>query len=238
MYTGRLLGEGIVEDRFCGYCGRELRPGDSFCPNCGKPTTRDAQGLMREASVQPPPTQQPQQEAIQELARGIVREAGLQPDTEREAQIEGSKLEAEAFKTQVLIFSGLLVGLSAVVGILPKANMLWLLFLAFSFVLTSVVFGVLQMRHIARELADPQRAQQNWLLLFQSVQAPLSYLVAGLLVFSLIPLVQPSWRNARTLMELGCTCRNDCVGSIAAAGNGSDREAGAKVVDRPLAVEP
>jgi hypothetical protein len=22
-----------VEDRFCGYCGQELRPGVSFCPN-------------------------------------------------------------------------------------------------------------------------------------------------------------------------------------------------------------
>jgi hypothetical protein len=126
-----------------------------------------------------------EREALKILARESVREAGLRPDGEREARLEGSKLEAEAFKTQVLISSGLLVGLSAVVGILPKANMLWLLFLAFSFVLASVVFGVLQMRHIAREVTDPEKAQQNWLLLFQPVQAPLSYLVAGLLVFLL-----------------------------------------------------
>jgi hypothetical protein len=50
-----------VEDRFCGYCGQELRPGVSFCPNCGKPTTREAQGPTPEASVPPPPTQQPRQ---------------------------------------------------------------------------------------------------------------------------------------------------------------------------------
>jgi hypothetical protein len=50
-----------VEDRFCGYCGQELRPGDSFCSSCGKPTTRDAQVPTPEASVQPPPTQQPRQ---------------------------------------------------------------------------------------------------------------------------------------------------------------------------------
>jgi hypothetical protein len=129
-----------------------------------------------------------QREDLQGLARQIVevfRETGLAKDAEREARLEGSKLEAEAFKTQVLISSGLLVGLSAVVGILPEANMLWLLFLAFSFVLASVVFGVLQMRHIAREVADPEKAQQNWLLLFQPGRAPMSYLVAGLLVFLL-----------------------------------------------------
>jgi uncharacterized membrane protein YvbJ len=50
-----------VEDRFCGNCGQELRPDDSFCPSCGRPTTRDAQVPTPEASVQPPPTQQPQQ---------------------------------------------------------------------------------------------------------------------------------------------------------------------------------
>lgn len=61
MYVGWLLGEGIVEDRFCGYCGQELRPGDSFCPSCGKPTTRDAQAPTPEASGPPPPTQQPRQ---------------------------------------------------------------------------------------------------------------------------------------------------------------------------------
>jgi uncharacterized membrane protein YvbJ len=53
-----LLGEGIVEDRFCGYCGQELRQDGSFCPSCGKPTTRDAQVPTPEASVHPPPTQQ------------------------------------------------------------------------------------------------------------------------------------------------------------------------------------
>ena len=61
MYVGWLLGEGIVEDRFCGYCGQELRSGDSSCPSCGKPTTRDAQVPTTEGSVQPPPTQQTRQ---------------------------------------------------------------------------------------------------------------------------------------------------------------------------------
>ncbi len=50
-----------MEDRYCGSCGQELRLGDSFCPNCGKPTTRDAQVPTPEAIVQPPPTRQPRQ---------------------------------------------------------------------------------------------------------------------------------------------------------------------------------
>ena len=50
-----------MEDRFCGYCGQELRPGVRFCPSCGKPTNRDAQVLTPETSVTPPPTQQPRQ---------------------------------------------------------------------------------------------------------------------------------------------------------------------------------
>jgi hypothetical protein len=49
-------------DRYCSNCGRELRHGGSFCPNCGEPTQRDAQvPTSAEASAQPPPTQQPQQ---------------------------------------------------------------------------------------------------------------------------------------------------------------------------------
>jgi len=50
-----------VEDRFCGYCGQELRSGVSFCPSCGKPTNQDAQVPTPEASVQSLPTQQPRQ---------------------------------------------------------------------------------------------------------------------------------------------------------------------------------
>jgi len=51
----------VTEDRYCGNCGQELRPDDSFCPSCGKPTTRDAQAPTAEASVPPLPTQQPRQ---------------------------------------------------------------------------------------------------------------------------------------------------------------------------------
>jgi uncharacterized membrane protein YvbJ len=51
----------VTEDRYCGNCGQELRPGDSFCPSCGKPTARNAQVPAPEASVPPPPTQQPRQ---------------------------------------------------------------------------------------------------------------------------------------------------------------------------------
>jgi len=62
MCAGRLLGEGVVvEDKFCGNCGQELRPGLRFCPRCGKPTEREAQVPTPEEGSAHPPTQQPQQ---------------------------------------------------------------------------------------------------------------------------------------------------------------------------------
>ena len=51
------MGEGVeLEDR---YGGQELQLGGRFCPNCGKPTKREAQVPTPEASVQPRPTQPP-----------------------------------------------------------------------------------------------------------------------------------------------------------------------------------
>jgi hypothetical protein len=43
----------VPEDRFCGNCGQELRPGVRFCPGCGQPTA--ASGMpAAEGPVQPP----------------------------------------------------------------------------------------------------------------------------------------------------------------------------------------
>ena len=54
MCAEKLLGEdGVAEDRYCGNCGQELRPGNRFCPNCGQPTAA-AQVSTPEAPVQPP----------------------------------------------------------------------------------------------------------------------------------------------------------------------------------------
>ena len=72
MRVGWLLGEGIVEDRFCSYCGQELRQDGSFCPSCGKPTTRNARVSSPEASVPPPPTQQPRQTGRWSAGRVLV----------------------------------------------------------------------------------------------------------------------------------------------------------------------
>jgi hypothetical protein len=60
-----------------------------------------------------------QQEAIQALARAIVREAGIAQDPEQTALMEGNKQRAEVAKTLVIVSSGLLVGIAAVVGIMP-----------------------------------------------------------------------------------------------------------------------
>ena len=63
MCAVQLLGEGGVaeDDRYCGNCGQELRPGNRFCPNCGQPTAA-AQVSTPEAAG-PPPPQQPLQTA-------------------------------------------------------------------------------------------------------------------------------------------------------------------------------
>jgi hypothetical protein len=42
MCVGWQLGEGIVEDRYCGNCGHELKPDDKFCSGCGKPVHETA----------------------------------------------------------------------------------------------------------------------------------------------------------------------------------------------------
>jgi hypothetical protein len=36
------LGEGIVEDRYCGNCVHKLKPDDRFCSGCGKPVRETA----------------------------------------------------------------------------------------------------------------------------------------------------------------------------------------------------
>jgi len=95
-----------------------------------------------------------QQEAIQELARAIVREAGIAQEPEAQATLEANKMAMEAAKTQILIGSGLLVGMTAVVGVLPKASLdSPLLYVAFGFVILSVYGGLLWLREIAAATA-------------------------------------------------------------------------------------
>jgi predicted nucleic acid-binding Zn ribbon protein len=56
--------EGMVEqpERYCSYCGQELRPEDQFCSNCGMPVHRAARvptpKADRAVPPLPPPTQQ------------------------------------------------------------------------------------------------------------------------------------------------------------------------------------
>jgi hypothetical protein len=91
-----------------------------------------------------------QQEAIQELARAIVREAGIAGDPKEQARLEGNKLASEAAKTLVIVGSGLLVGMAAVVGVMPEASLRSpSLYLAFAFVVASIFAGITWMREIA-----------------------------------------------------------------------------------------
>jgi hypothetical protein len=88
------------------------------------------------------------------LAREIVREAGITQDPEREAELEGNKLALEAAKTQVIVASGLLVGMAAVVGILPETSLRSpLLYVAFALVILSIYTGIMGMHSIATKTA-------------------------------------------------------------------------------------
>jgi hypothetical protein len=89
-------------------------------------------------------------EALQERARANVRETEIAQEREQEARLEGNKLAAEAAKTLVLVGSGLLVGMAAVVGVLPDSSASSpLLYLAFALVLISIFSGIAWMRDIA-----------------------------------------------------------------------------------------
>ncbi len=82
------------------------------------------------------------EEALTILAREIVKEAELAQDPEEQRRLEGKKLEAEAAKTQVLISSGLLVGMAAVAGVLPTTHGLRWLSAALALVVVAVVGGL------------------------------------------------------------------------------------------------
>jgi hypothetical protein len=109
-----------------------------------------------------------QQEALQELAKAIVREAGIAQDPEAQARIEGNKLAAEAARILVIVASGLLVGMAAVVGVMPEASLSSpSLYLAFAFVFFSIFAGITWMRDIARitiasHEADATREPAAW----------------------------------------------------------------------------
>ncbi len=99
-----------------------------------------------------------QAEALQELARSIVREAAIVQNPEEQTRLEGHKMVMEAAKTQVFVASGLLVGMAAVVGILPEGSLQSpLLYLAFGLVILSVFAGILWMRSIARVTVRSER---------------------------------------------------------------------------------
>jgi uncharacterized membrane protein SirB2 len=121
---------------------------DSLTTNA--PTTARQQGVSGVPAAQ--------QEAIQELARAIVKEARVSQDPEWQAQLESNKLAMEAAKTQLLVGSGLLVGMGAVVGILPDASRASpLLYSAFAFVVLSVYTGIVWMREIAAAMGRSER---------------------------------------------------------------------------------
>jgi hypothetical protein len=141
------------------------------------------------------------QEALTALAREIVREAGLQRDPEREARLEANKVLAESAKTQILISSGSLVGIAAVVGILPSSTHLLYLWASIFVLGGSVLMGFAQMFGIALALARQRPAVG-----IEGALGP-TLLASGLFVFGVyvlynIPLQLAEGRYAWTKDQL------------------------------------
>jgi hypothetical protein len=99
-------------------------------------------------------------------ARGSPQGAAEEPEsaeprsdvTELEKRVEGNKLAMEAARTQLLVGSGLLVGMGAVVGIMPNASRASpILYAAFALVVLSVYVGIMWMREIAAAMGRSER---------------------------------------------------------------------------------
>ena len=143
-------------------------------------------------------------EALKILARDIVREAGLSRDPEDEALVEGSKLKVETAKTQVLISSGSLVGMAAVVNVLPTGKHLFFLLGAVFYICLSVLGGFLCMDDIARSVTELRRAPRevSW---FGPLLLALGLFMFGLYVFYNVPWEHAAgilaWTKARLVLR-------------------------------------
>jgi hypothetical protein len=119
---------------------------------------------------------------VEESARLIVRETGLGNDAEREALFEASKLKVEAAKTQVLISSGSLVGIAAVVKVLPTGQHQFFILGAVYFICLSVLGGFVWMEDVSRAVTALRRPPReiSW---FGPLLLLLGLFVFGLYVF-------------------------------------------------------
>jgi hypothetical protein len=150
------------------------------------PTSARQQGVSEVLALQ--------QEALQEFARLIVRETGLANDAEREALFEASKLKVEAAKTQVLISSGSLVGIAAVVKVLPTGQHQFFILGAVFFICLSVLGGFVWMEDVSRAVTALRRPPReiSWF-------GPL-LLALGLFMFGLYVFYNVSWEHAEGIL--------------------------------------
>jgi hypothetical protein len=138
-----------------------------------------------------------QQEALQELAREIVREAGIVQDPEREARLESSKMLVEAAKTNVLLSSGALVGIAAMIGVLPSSGHMGWLMIAVLLICLSVLSGFRRMDQLAEVVAYQRQPP----LRSYAGLGP-AFLVLGLLSFAFYILYNIPWNQQGRLVTL------------------------------------
>jgi hypothetical protein len=132
------------------------------------------------------------QGALQKLAREIVREAGIAQGPEHWARLEASKLWIETAKAQLLLSAGSLVGMAAVVGLLPTTNRLQYLWLAVLTIGASAVFAFMHMADVAKAIAA-QRPPGDYLAQFGPGALAASLLAFGCYVCYNIPLGPTEW---------------------------------------------
>ena len=201
------------EDRFCANCGRPVQETAAVpTPEADVPVPLPPQAEDRSVPTQ---AQQPRPDLVAEererlaalrearrrnfwarrarsmtLLSLLVRETGLANDAEREALLEASKLKVEAAKTQVLISSGSLVGIAAVVKVLPTGQHQFFMLGAFYFICLSVIGGYVWMEDISRAVTALRRPPReiSWF-------GPL-LLALGLFVFGLYLFYNVSWEHA------------------------------------------
>jgi hypothetical protein len=157
------------------------------------------------------PLTEREQAALKNLARHVVGEAGAAKDPEREAELEArleaSKMAAETAKTSVLLSSGALVGMAALVGVLDENSHTYWLMVAILLVCASVLVGFWRMDDLAEAVAARRApALRGYRLILMGP----TLLATGLLTFSFYVLYNVPYDPAGRVPQLRLT-RNQLV---------------------------
>jgi len=121
----------------------------------------------------------------------------VEHESEQQNRIEGNKLAAEAAKTTVLLSSGALVGMAALVGVLRQSHHTYWLIVAIVLISMSVLFSFLRMEELARSVAAQRPSQ-----LSDRTSLGPALLVTGLVAFTFYVFYNVPFDNPSRLVRL------------------------------------